>query len=101
MATEVIMPKMGQTMEEGTILEWYKKEGERVGKGEPLFQVESDKAVFDIESPVSGTVRRLLLPEGSTVAVLTCLAIIGTPEEDLSGSTPPDGIVPIPEAPQT
>ena len=42
MATEVIMPKMGQTMEEGTILEWYKAEGQAVAKGEPLFQVESD-----------------------------------------------------------
>ena len=89
MATEVIMPKMGQTMEEGTILEWYKIEGQTVTKGEPLFQVESDKAVFDMESPTSGTVRQLRVPAGTTVAVLTPLAIIGSPEEDLSSYEPP------------
>lgn len=89
MATEVIMPKMGQTMEEGTILEWYKAEGQVVNKGEPLFQVESDKAVFDIESPTSGTVRRLWFPPGATVPVLTSIAIIGSPEEDLSGYKSP------------
>lgn len=85
MATEVIMPKMGQTMEEGTILEWYKAEGELVAKGEPLFQVESDKAVFDIESPANGTVRRIWFPGGTTVPVLSRLALIGEPAEDLSG----------------
>jgi len=83
------MPKMGQTMEEGTILEWYKAEGQAVAQGEPLFQVESDKAVFDIESPVSGTVRQLRFPAGTTVPVLTSLAIIGSPQEDLSGYEPP------------
>lgn len=89
MATEVIMPKMGQTMEEGTILEWYKSEGETVAKGEPLFQVESDKAVFDIESPASGMVCRVWFPAGTTVPVLTPIAIIGSPEEDLSDYKPP------------
>ena len=98
MATEVIMPKMGQTMEEGTILEWYKSEGQRVTKGEPLFQVESDKAVFDIESPASGTVRRVWFPAGTTVPVLTPIAIIGSPEEDLSSYKPP-AIAAAPEAP--
>jgi pyruvate dehydrogenase E2 component (dihydrolipoamide acetyltransferase) len=92
------MPKMGQTMEEGTILEWYRAEGESVAKGEPLFQVESDKAVFDIESPASGTVRRLWFPEGMTTPVLTCLALIGGPQEDLSGYEPPAGAAVAPEA---
>lgn len=89
MATEVIMPKMGQTMEEGTVLEWYRTEGQAVAKGEPLFQVESDKAVFDIESPASGTVRQLWFPAGTTVPVLTPMAIIASPEEDLSSYEPP------------
>ncbi len=89
MATEVIMPKMGQTMEEGTILEWYKAEGESVARGEPLFQVESDKAVFDIESPANGTVRRIWFPGGTTVPMLSRLALIGEPAEDLSGYETP------------
>jgi len=98
MATEVILPKMGQTMEEGTILEWYKAEGQAVAKGEPLFQVESDKAVFDIESPASGTVRQLRFPAGTTLPVLTPVAIIASPDEDLSGYEPP-ATAEVPEAP--
>jgi len=101
-ATEVIMPKMGQTMEEGTILEWYRTEGQEVAKGEPLFQVESDKAVFDIESPASGTVRRLWFPAGAMVPVLTPLALIASPEEDLSRYEPPAAAAaeaPAPSAP--
>ena len=104
MATEVIMPKMGQTMEEGTILEWYKAVGQEVAKGEPLFQVESDKAVFDIESPARGTVRQLWFPSGTTVPVLTPLAIIGSPQEDLVGYQPPAAAAvleaPAPPAPE-
>ena len=98
MATEVIMPQMGQTMEEGTILECYKTEGQVVAKGEPLFQVESDKAVFDIESPTSGTVRQLWFPAGTTVPVLTPIAIIASPEEDLSDYQP-SAAAEVPEAP--
>ncbi|MEA3345961.1 MAG: dihydrolipoamide acetyltransferase family protein [Chloroflexota bacterium] len=98
MATEVILPKMGQTMEEGTILEWYKAEGQEVDEGEPLFQVESDKAVFDIESPASGTLRQVWFPSGATVSVLAPVAIIGSPEEDLSGYKPP-AAAKVPEAP--
>lgn len=98
MATEVIMPKMGQTMEEGTILEWYKAEGESVAKGEPLFQVESDKAVFDIESPASGTIRRIWFPGGTTAPVLTRLALVGEPAEDLSGYEAPRDATVVPEA---
>ena len=70
MVTEVILPKLGQTMEEGTILEWFKKEGDAVKKGEALFQVESDKAVLDSEAPGSGILLKILYPAGSKVPVL-------------------------------
>ena len=90
MATEVIMPKMGQTMEEGTILEWYKAEGDTVAKGEPLYQVESDKAVFDIESPASGTLLQRRFEAGTTVPVLTRLAVIASPQEDLTSYALPE-----------
>ncbi|MFB0545692.1 MAG: dihydrolipoamide acetyltransferase family protein [Anaerolineae bacterium] len=84
MAVEVIMPKMGQTMEEGTILQWLIAEGQTVEKGAPLVQIESDKAVFDIEAGASGTLRKVLYTEGSKVPVLTVIGLIGAPDEDIS-----------------
>ena len=54
MVTKVIMPQMGLTMEEGKIVEWLKKEGERVEKGEALFQIETDKVTLEVESPGTG-----------------------------------------------
>lgn len=86
MATEVILPKLGQTMEEGTIVEWLKEEGEEVRRGEALFTVESDKATLEAESPDRGYLRRILVPAGETVPVLTAVGIITrTLEEELPG----------------
>jgi pyruvate dehydrogenase E2 component (dihydrolipoamide acetyltransferase) len=85
MATEVILPKLGQTMEEGTIIEWYKHEGDEVKRGEVLFTVESDKATLEAESPGRGILRKILTPAGSTVPVLTVVGIITRSEdEDIS-----------------
>ncbi len=85
MATQVIMPKLGQTMEEGTIVEWLKKEGDRVRRGEVLFTLESDKATLEAESPTRGILRKILVPAGETVPVLTTVAIITkTADEDIS-----------------
>ena len=85
-ATEVILPKLGQTMEEGTIVEWLKREGDAVERGEALFAVESEKATLESESPASGVLRKILVPAGATVAVLTPVAIItGTMDEDVTG----------------
>ena len=63
MVTTVIMPQMGLTMEEGKIVEWLKKEGERVEKGEPLLQIETDKVTLEVESPGSGILRKILVKE--------------------------------------
>lgn len=79
------MPKAGQTMEEGTILHWYKCEGETVNRGEPLFDVDTDKAAVEVEAPESGILRRILCPEGATVPVLAPVAIIAGPDEDVAG----------------
>jgi pyruvate dehydrogenase E2 component (dihydrolipoamide acetyltransferase) len=85
MATEVILPKLGQTMEEGTIVEWYKQEGDEVKRGEILFTVESDKATLESESPARGILRKILVPSGVQVPVLTPVAIITrTADEDIS-----------------
>ena len=88
MAREVIMPKLGQTMEEGTILEWYKRVGDRVRRSEPIFQLESDKAVLDSEAPGSGTLLKILYDVGETIPVLSVVALIGDPDEDVSGYVP-------------
>ncbi len=82
--TEITLPKAGQTMEDGTIVEWHKAEGDAVAKGEVLLEVETDKAVVEIESPGAGTLRKILVGEGETVPVLTTIAILGEPDEDVS-----------------
>ncbi len=65
MAYEVVIPRLGLTMEEGSVVDWYKKDGEAVQVGEPMFSVETDKAVMDVEAPFSGLLYRLPeLPEG-------------------------------------
>jgi pyruvate dehydrogenase E2 component (dihydrolipoamide acetyltransferase) len=89
MITEVILPKLGQTMEEGTIVEWLKREGELVQRGEVLFMVETDKATLEVEAPARGFLRKTLVPVGETVPVLTVVALITrTADEDLSAYEP-------------
>ncbi len=83
------MPKLGQTMEEGTIVEWLKREGDPVQRGEVLFTIESDKATLEVESPARGFLRKILIPVGQTVPVLTVVALITrTADEDISGYGP-------------
>jgi len=84
MATTVILPKLGQTMEEGTIVQWLKREGDTIGRGDVLFQVESDKAVLDVEAKTRGVLRRILVDKGVKIPVLTPVAIIARPDEDIS-----------------
>ncbi|MFQ5813042.1 MAG: dihydrolipoamide acetyltransferase family protein [Anaerolineae bacterium] len=89
MVTEVILPKLGQTMEEGTIVEWLKQEGEPVQRGEVLFMVETDKATLEVEATARGFLRKILVPVGETVSVLTVVALITkTPDEDISAYEP-------------
>lgn len=63
-------------MEEGFVLAWKKQEGEAVEKGEIILEIETDKAIAEVESPVSGVVTKILVPEGETVPVNTPLAVI-------------------------
>ncbi len=88
---EVKMPKLGQTVEVATIVQWLKKEGDYVKEGEPLFTVQTDKAEIEYESPFSGTLLKILVNEGEEVPVLTVVALIGEkgeviPEEYLKSS---------------
>jgi len=84
MAKEAIMPKMGQTMEEGTIVEWFVQEGDQVKRGDPLFKFESDKAALEAEAPASGTLLKILRSAGEAVPILEIVALIGEPGEDIS-----------------
>jgi len=83
MATEVIMPKLGLTMTEGTILNWLKREGDTVQEGEPLFEVATDKVSLEVEAPATGTVLSILVGEGIAVPLSTIIAYIGEPGEAL------------------
>ncbi len=77
MSEEITMPKLSDTMEEGALLKWFKKEGDYVQQGEALFEVETDKAVMEVESFVSGILSHILVQEGETAPVGTPIAIIG------------------------
>jgi pyruvate/2-oxoglutarate dehydrogenase complex dihydrolipoamide acyltransferase (E2) component len=77
MVTEVIMPKLGLTMNEGKILLWYKTEGETVKVGESLLNVETDKVSLDVEAPASGVLLKILHPAGDSIPLETVIAYIG------------------------
>lgn len=83
MATEVIMPRQGNTVESCIILSWKKKENDPVAAGEVLCEVETDKATFEVEAPESGTLLKVLHPEGADVPVLETIAVIGTEGEEI------------------
>ena len=79
----VEMPKMGDTMEEGKILHWLVQEGDAVKKGDMLAEVETDKVNIEIESFFSGTLRKILVPEGESAPIGAGIAYIGSPDEPL------------------
>jgi pyruvate dehydrogenase E2 component (dihydrolipoamide acetyltransferase) len=76
MATPVTMPQLGETVVEGTITKWLKKEGETVDRDEPLFEISTDKVDTEVPSPLAGKVIEIKVPEGETVSVGTELAMI-------------------------
>ena len=77
MATELTMPQMGYDMQEGTILKWLKSEGESVQNGEPIAEIETDKAVVEFESYADGVVQAILVSAGTTVPVGEPIAVVG------------------------
>ena len=92
MATEVLMPKLGLTMTEGTIEEWKFKEGDTVKKGDILFSVATDKLTNDVEAEEDGTLLKILLPEGETAPCKSVIAWIGAAGEavpDAAGAAAP------------
>src|SRR5436190_10261435 len=77
MATDVVMPQMGESIAEGTIVRWIKKVGEKVDRDEPLFEISTDKVDAEIPSPAAGVVSEIRVKEGETVPVNTVVALIG------------------------
>jgi len=76
MSHEITMPKTGHIEDEATVYEWHKSVGDRIEVGEVVLSVETQKAVLEVESFVSGTLVSILVPEGETVAVGTVLALV-------------------------
>jgi len=78
MATDVVMPQMGESIAEGTIVRWIKKVGEKVDRDEPLFEISTDKVDAEIPSPAAGVVSEIRVKEGETVPVNSVVAVIGS-----------------------
>lgn len=110
MAVEIVMPKFGLTMTEGTIQQWFKAEGDAITAGEALFEVETEKVLYEIEAPADGTVAKLLYPVEAVVGVGLPVAVLAEAGEDVSEITaryadaagaqaaPPPTATPQPEA---
>ena len=91
MVTEVVMPKLGLTMEMGTIGAWLVSEGGEVSKGSPLLEVVTDKVTMEVESQVSGVLRKILVAAGEEVLVATPIGIIGGADEEIGAVSPDIG----------
>jgi len=91
MATQVIMPKLSPTMEEGQLSRWLKKEGDKVSMGEPLAEIDTDKATMEMQALGSGVLRKILIQEGESAPLGQLIAIIGEPDEDISALTAQSG----------
>jgi len=95
MATEIIMPVLGMTMESGIIVEWMKEEGDSVAEGEVLFNVETDKSVMEVEAKASGTLLKILNGPGDDVPIQQVIGYIGEAGEEIAdagvASAPGDG----------
>jgi pyruvate dehydrogenase E2 component (dihydrolipoamide acetyltransferase) len=93
MSSEIVMPRLSDSMEEGTILTWLKQVGDEVAVGDELVEIETDKANMAYEADVAGTLTEILASEGETLAIGAPIAVVG----DANGAAPPSA--PAPEAP--
>ena len=84
MATQVVMPKLSPTMEEGQISRWLKNEGDKVSMGEPLAEIDTDKATMEMQALSTGVLRKILINAGESAPLGQIIAVIGEPDEDIS-----------------
>lgn len=86
MMKSIVMPKYGLQQDEGTVVQWFKQVGDRIEKGEPLLELETDKALFEYESLEAGFLRQIVVPNGETVPVLSVIAVVTeTADEPFEG----------------
>lgn len=97
MVTYVKLPKLTWTMEEGFVGKWYKKEGDKVEKGEPICEIETEKTVDELEAPDSGILHKIVVPAGSTAQVNQIIAVIAKPNEPF----PKGELIPVEETAPT
>ena len=97
MTTELTMPQMGYDMQEGTVVRWLKAEGSNVEIGEPVAEIETDKAVVEFESYAEGVLQRILVNEGTTVPVGEVIAIVGEDSEVVGTTAEPESPAPVAE----
>src|ERR671912_80807 len=92
MATNVVMPQMGESIAEGTIVRWIKKVGDTVDRDEPLFEISTDKVDAEIPSPAAGTLAAIHVKEGETVPVDALVAVIAQAGEAVEAGPQADGV---------
>ena len=84
MATELTLPRLGQGMESGTIVRWLKQEGDQVEKGEPLYELDTEKVTQEVEADASGVLLKILAGEGEEIEVGKRVAVIGEEGEEVA-----------------
>lgn len=106
MATEIVMPKLGLTMESGAISAWLVEEGQEVQKGQALLEIATDKVTMEVEAQADGILRKILVPPGEEVPVSTTIGVIAAADEDIGSYSaaapsdpPPAASSPTPSAP--
>src|SRR5437879_6601041 len=90
MSTDVVMPQMGESIAEGTIVRWIKKVGETVDRDEPLFEISTDKVDAEIPAPAAGVISEIRVKEGETVPVNSVVAVIGSGSAAPARATTPE-----------
>src|SRR3989304_6016507 len=96
---DVVMPQLGETVAEGTVIRWYKKVGDAIKVDEALFDVETDKVSTEIPAPASGVIAEILVAEGTTAKVGTRLAVILESGVQAAGPAGGSGAAPAPAPP--
>src|SRR5688500_42867 len=88
MSNQVTLPRLGQGMESGTIVRWLKSEGDQVEKGEPLYELDTEKVTQEVEADASGGLLKILAGEGEEIEVGNAIAVIGEEGEDVPDAEP-------------
>src|SRR6202166_3627904 len=100
MPTDVVMPQMGESIAEGTVVRWIKKIGDKVDRDEPLFEISTDKVDAEIPSPAAGVLSEIKVQAGTTVQINNVVAIISAAGAASAPAPPPSAPPPQPAAAQ-